>query len=123
MMRRFSPPLLVAGALVAATLPAAAAAQAPPPVAPTLSITPDRVTVGGGRPSAFTGQPWQVRVVLKPLVPGQTAVVRFYRKGRRVRAAQLPLAPSPTGQSAYGVFRFTSAKAGRIVVRATHFAT
>jgi L,D-transpeptidase-like protein/putative peptidoglycan binding protein len=61
--------------------------------------------------------------VLKPLVPGQTAVVRFYRRGHRLQAAQLPLAPSPTGQSAFATFSFTSRTPGRILVRATHFAT
>jgi peptidoglycan hydrolase-like protein with peptidoglycan-binding domain len=62
-------------------------------------------------------------VVLRPFVAGQTAVVRFYRNGRRVKAAQLPLAPSPTGRSAHAVLPFTSGRPGRIVVRATHFAT
>jgi peptidoglycan hydrolase-like protein with peptidoglycan-binding domain len=49
--------------------------------------------------------------------------VRFYRDGRRIRAAQLPLSPSPTGRSAFAVIPFTSGRPGRIVVRATHFAT
>jgi peptidoglycan hydrolase-like protein with peptidoglycan-binding domain len=117
MMRR-SVPLLVAGAVMAAA-PAAATAQS----APKLSITTEQVNVNGGRASALTGQTWRVRIVLKPFVPGQTAVVRFYRNGRRVKAAQLPLAPSPTGQSAYVVLPFTSGRPGRVVVRATHFAT
>src|SRR6186713_2174243 len=101
MMRRSIISLLVAGA-IAPVAPATAAAQSTPaPAAPKLSITTEQVTVSGKRASALTGQQWRVRVVLKPLVPGQTAVVRFYREGRRVRAAQLPLAPSPTGQSAF----------------------
>src|SRR5918911_1576270 len=123
MMRRSTISLLLAGAVTAA-LPAAAAAQSTPaPVAPKLSITTEQVSVSGKRASALVGQQWRVRVVLKPLVPGQTAVVRFYRDGHRVQAAQLPLAPSPTGQSAFFVFNFTSRTAGRIVVKATHFAT
>jgi peptidoglycan hydrolase-like protein with peptidoglycan-binding domain len=121
MMRR-STTFILAGAVMAAA-PAATAAQTPPAAAAKLSITTERVTAGGGRASVFAGQEWQVRVVLRPFVAGQTAVVRFYRNGRRVRAAQLPLVPSPTGQSAYATFRFTSAKPGRVVVRATHFAT
>src|SRR3954471_3705568 len=122
MMRR-SITFLLAGAVMAAVPAAAAAQTAPPAAAPKLSITTESVSVSGGRASALTGQAWQVRVVLTPLVPGQTAVVRFYRNGRRVTAAQMPLAPSPTGQSAYGVLRFTSSRSGRVVVRATHFAT
>src|SRR4051794_39822982 len=110
MMRR-SITFLLAGAAMAA-LPAPAAAQTPPPAAARLSITTEQVSVHGGRASVLAGQAWQVRVVLSPLVPGQTAVVRFYRNGRRVRAAQLPLAPSPTGRSAFATFRFTSGRPG-----------
>jgi peptidoglycan hydrolase-like protein with peptidoglycan-binding domain len=122
MMRR-SITFLLAGAVMAAAPAAAAAQSTPPTAAPKLSITTERVSVSGGRASALTGQAWRVRVVLRPLAPGQTAVVRFYRNGRRVKAAQLPLAPSPTGQSAYAVMPFTSSRPGRVVVRATHFAT
>jgi peptidoglycan hydrolase-like protein with peptidoglycan-binding domain len=123
MMRRSITLLLLAGA-IAPAVPATAAAQSTPaPAAPKLSITTEQVTVSGGRASALTGQRWRVRVVLSPLVPGQTAVVRFYRGNRRISAAQLPLAPSATGQSAFFTFTFASAKPGRIVVRATHFAT
>src|ERR1700754_3418536 len=113
MMRRSLTSTLVAGAL-AAPLPAAAAAQSTPaPVTPKLSITTEQVTVSGGRASVLTGRQWRVRVVLKPLIAGQPAVVRFYRHGHRVAAAQLPLAPSPTGQSAYSTFNFTSKVAGQ----------
>src|SRR3954451_7570765 len=123
MMRRSIISLLVAGA-IAPAVPATAAAQSTPaPAAPKLSITTEQVSVSGRRASVLTGRQWRVRVVLSPLVPGQTAVVRFYRNGHRVQAAQLPLAPSATGQSAFVVFPFASRKPGRIVVKATHFAT
>jgi peptidoglycan hydrolase-like protein with peptidoglycan-binding domain len=123
MMRRSITFALVAGA-IAPAVPATAAAQSTPaPAAPKLSITTEQVTVSGGRASALAGQRWRVRLVLSPMVPGQTAVVRFYRGGRRIRAAQLPLAPSATGKSAFFTFTFASAKPGRILVRATHFAT
>ena len=123
MMRRSTISLLLAGAVTAAVPAAAAAQSTPAPAAPKLSITTEQVSVSGKRASALVGQQWRVRVVLKPLVPGQTAVVRFYRDGHRVQAAQLPLAPSPTGQSAFFLFNFTSRTPGRIVVKATHFAT
>jgi peptidoglycan hydrolase-like protein with peptidoglycan-binding domain len=123
MMRRSITLTLLAGA-IAPAVPAAAAAQTTPaPAAPKLSITTEQVTISGGRASALTGQQWRVRVVLSPLVPGQTAVIRFYRDGRRVAAAQLPLAPSPSGKSAFVTFPYKSGKAGRVIVRATHFAT
>lgn len=123
MMRRSTISPFLAGAFLAAVPGAAAAQSTPPPAAPKLSITTEQVSVSGGRATALVGQQWRVRVVLKPLIAGQTAVVRFYRDGRRVAAAQLPLVPSPTGQSAFTTFNFSSAKAGRIVVKATHFAT
>ena len=122
MMRR-STAFVLAGAVIAAAPAAAAAQSTPPAAAPKLSITTERVSASGGRASVLVGQAWQVRVVLKPFVSGQTAVVRFYRNGRRVKAAQPPLVPSPTGKSAYAVLPFTSGRPGRVVVRATHFAT
>jgi len=121
MMRRSITLTLVAGAVVPA-VPATAAAQSAP-AAPKLSITTEQVTASRGRASVLTGAQWRVRVVLKPLIAGQTAVVRFYRHGHRIQAAQLPLAPSPTGRSAFATFNFSSKTAGRILVRATHFAT
>src|SRR3954453_6363154 len=87
---------------IAPAAPATAAAQSTPaPAAPKLSITTEQVTVSGGRASALTGQQWRARVVPSPPAPGQPAVLRFSRAGRRISAAQLPLAPSPTGQSAF----------------------
>ncbi|MEA2284455.1 MAG: hypothetical protein QOJ21_498 [Solirubrobacteraceae bacterium] len=143
MMRRFSLLLLIAGALAPA-FPAIAAAQspAPPPAAPApppapappaappapapapkLSITTERVTTSGGRASTLAGRPWRVRVVLKPLIAGQSATVRFYRDGRKAHVRQVALQPSPTGGSSFALVPFTSGRSGRIVVRATHRAT
>src|SRR3954470_21656651 len=123
MMRRSTISSLLAGAVLAAVPATAAAQSTPAPAAPKLSITTDQVTVSGGRASALVGQQWRVRIVLSPMVPGQTAVVRFYRGGRRIRAAQVTLVPSPTGQSAFATFTFASGKPGRVLIRATHFAT
>ena len=122
MKRRSTILIGLAGALT--TVPATAQGQSTPGhAAPRLSITTEQVFVSHGRASALIGQAWSVRIVLKPYVPGQAAVVRFYRDGRRIEAAQLPLTPSPTGHSAFAVVPFTSAMPGRIVVRASHFAT
>ena len=123
MMRRSITVILVAGAVLPAVPATAAAQSTPAPVTPKMSISTEQVTVSGGRASVLTGRQWRVRVVLSPMVPGQTAVLRFYRNGHRVAAAQLPLAPSATGKSAFFTFPFRSRTRGRIVVRATHFAT
>src|SRR3954447_597221 len=100
MMRRSTISTLLAGAVLAAVPATAAAQSTPAPAAPKLSITTEQVNVTGGRASALAAERWRVRVGLKPFVAGQPAVVRFSRGGRRLQAAQLPLAPSPTGQSA-----------------------
>jgi lipoprotein-anchoring transpeptidase ErfK/SrfK len=140
MTRRPIPILFVAGVLaLAIAAPAAAQSPAPPAAtpppatppppapapapAPKLSITTERVTVTGGRAAAMAGQAWRVRVVMKPLVAGQSATVRFYRDGRKVHVRQVALKASPTGGSSFALVPFTSSRTGRIVVRATHRAT
>ena len=61
---------------------------------PLLSLTPERVT---SNRLALAGQPWRVRVVMQPWVEGQTATVRFYRHGHKLRAVNVNLTMSPTG--------------------------
>jgi peptidoglycan hydrolase-like protein with peptidoglycan-binding domain len=121
MMRRSTISLMTAGACALA-VPAAADAQAPP-AAPKLSLTTEQVSSGGGRASVLTGKTWRVRVVMTPYVPGQVATVRFYRGGRRLSAVPVALAPSSTGRSGFALVPFTSGKAGRVEIRASHLAT
>jgi lipoprotein-anchoring transpeptidase ErfK/SrfK len=94
---------------------AASAAQGP-----LLSLTPEQV---GADSSTLVGQPWRVRVVMQPWVPGQVANVRFYRHGRRLGAVDVALQPSPTGKSGMAVVPFASKLPARIEIRATHLAT
>ena len=63
---------------------------------PLLSLTPERVSNGH---LALAGQPWRVRVVMQPWVEGQTATVRFYRHGHKLRVVNVNLTTSPTGKS------------------------
>jgi lipoprotein-anchoring transpeptidase ErfK/SrfK len=121
MMRRSLFLFLAAGA-GAPALPAAAAAQAPP-ATPKLSITTEQVSTSGGRATALTRRTWRVRVVMTPYVPGQVATVRFYRGGRRLSAVPVALQPSRTGRSGFALVPFTSGRAGRVLVRASHLAT
>ncbi len=67
--------------LLLAAPSAASAAQGP-----LLSLTPERVTGSASNRVALAGQPWRVRVVMQPWVEGQTATVRFYRHGHKLRA-------------------------------------
>jgi peptidoglycan hydrolase-like protein with peptidoglycan-binding domain len=122
-MTRRIPVLLTFAGAIALAVPAAAAAQAPAPAPSQLSITTERVSTSGGRAATLAGQPWRVRVVLKPFVAGQLATVRFYRDGRKLHVRQVALQPSPTGESAFALVPFTSGRPARIVVRATHRAT
>ena len=79
---------------------------------PLLSLTPERVSNGR---LALAGQPWRVRVVMQPWVEGQTATVRFYRHGHKLRAVNVNLTMSPTGKSGMAVvaFRHREARDGR----------
>jgi peptidoglycan hydrolase-like protein with peptidoglycan-binding domain len=94
---------------------AASAAQGP-----LLSLTPERV---GGDRVALASQPWRVRVVMQPWVAGQTATVRFYRHGHKLRAVNVALAVSPTGKSGMALVAFSTSTPGRIEIRASHLAT
>src|SRR4029450_7552791 len=67
---------------------------------PLLSLTPERVASGR---LALAGQPWRVRVVMQPWVEGQTATVRFYRHGHKLRAVNVSLLASSTGKAGYAV--------------------
>ena len=67
---------------------------------PLLSLTPERVSNGH---LALAGQPWRVRVVMQPWVEGQTATVRFYRHGHKLRAVNVNLTMSATGKSGMAV--------------------
>jgi len=87
---------------------------------PLLSLTPERVSNGH---LALAGQPWRVRVVMQPWVEGQTATVRFYRHGHKLRAVNVNLTMSPTGKSGMAVVAFGTSKPGTVEVQATHLAT
>jgi lipoprotein-anchoring transpeptidase ErfK/SrfK len=87
---------------------------------PLLSLTPERVSSGR---VALAGQPWRVRVVMQPWVEGQTATVRFYRHGHKLRAVNVVLHASKTGKSGMAVVSFTTSTPGNVEIRATHLAT
>ena len=107
------------------TLPLALLLMAAPSAAsaatgPLLSLTPERVSNGH---LALAGQPWRVRVVMQPWVEGQTATVRFYRHGHKLRVVNVNLTMSPTGKSGMALVAFGTSKPGTVQVQATHLAT
>ena len=107
-------------------LPAAAAAQVPPPPAPvqgTLTLKAQKVMRDGPRRVALTRMSWRVRGELRPFVPGQTVVVRFFRNGRQVREQTEQLRSVRGGAAGEFLTPFRSRSAGRVVVSAVHLAT
>jgi L,D-transpeptidase catalytic domain len=117
-------------ALVAVAAPAGA--QAPQPTPPPAAAPATPVTghlrlaaerVGGGRRRALVGAPWRVRGRVQPYVAGQSVVVRFYRRGHKLRAVRVAVQPSRTGRTGSFVVGFAARRPGRIVVRASHRAT
>src|SRR5919198_6362736 len=108
-------------ALVLLVMAAPSAASAA--TGPLLSITPERVTGTAAHRVALAGQPWRVRIVMQPWVPGQTATVRFYRHGHKLRAVNVNLLMSSTGKSGYALVAFHTSTPGTVQVKATHLAT
>jgi lipoprotein-anchoring transpeptidase ErfK/SrfK len=102
--------------LILMAAPSAASAA----TGPLLSLTPERVANGH---LALAGQPWRVRVVMQPWVEGQTATVRFYRHGHKLRAVNVSLLASSTGKSGYALVAFQTSKPGAVQIKATHLAT
>jgi lipoprotein-anchoring transpeptidase ErfK/SrfK len=90
---------------------------------PLLSLTPERVSGNAANRVALAGQPWRVRLVMQPWVAGQTATVRFYRHGHKLRAVNVSLLMSSTGKSGYALIAFQTSKPGTVQVKATHLAT
>jgi peptidoglycan hydrolase-like protein with peptidoglycan-binding domain len=109
--------LLVLFLLMAA--PSAASAA----TGPLLSLTPERVTGPAANRVALAGQPWRVRVVMQPWVAGQTATVRFYRHGHKLRVVNVNLLQSSTAKSGYALVAFQTSTPGTVQVKATHLAT
>lgn len=109
-----------AGAQTPVPTPAPAPQPAPPPAAPAtgkLRLTPVHVGSGG----VLAGTRWVVRGTLKPYVAGQTASVRFYRRGRKIAVKGVAIGPrNGAGRFELG---FKAATPGTITVRATHRAT
>jgi L,D-transpeptidase-like protein/putative peptidoglycan binding protein len=87
---------------------------------PLLSLTPERV---GGDGVAVVASQWRVRVVLQPWVEGETATVRFFRRGRQLSEVAVSFQQSPTGRSGIAVVPFSTTTPGRVEVRASHPAT
>jgi len=108
--------------LAALLLPASAAAQTPPPAPPappTLSVSA-LDTLGG---AALTGRSFTARVVMKPFVPNETAVLRVYRGSKKIRVKTLTFTAVNGGAAGVATLKIKSAKAGRLSLKVSHKAT
>ena len=122
----------IAAVMALATVPASAAAQtAPPPATPPPAAAPPaapapvtaKLSLKVDHTKVLAGDRVRVRGTLKPYVAGQQVVVRFTRGSKKLKARKVT--PLPAGGGTRGVFvvGFSTAKAGRVTVRASHAAT
>jgi peptidoglycan hydrolase-like protein with peptidoglycan-binding domain len=88
-----------------------------------MTLTAQKVMRDGARRVALTGTSWRLRGELRPFVPGQTVVVRFFRNGRKVHEQTEELRSIQGGAAGEFLTPFRSRSAGRIVVSAVHLAT
>jgi lipoprotein-anchoring transpeptidase ErfK/SrfK len=88
-----------------------------------LRLKAEKVHHDGKSLLALTRDHWRVRGEMRPYLPGQTVLVRFFRDGRKIHQQVEHLKPIHGG--AAGMFRtpFRAGKAGRISISAVHLAT
>jgi lipoprotein-anchoring transpeptidase ErfK/SrfK len=118
--------------LVALAVPASASAQTPPP-APTPTPAPpapappklstSTLDTFDKTRAAFTGRSFTARVVMKPFVPNETAVIRVYRGGKKIRVKTLTFAPVNNGAAGVATIKIKSAKPGSLAIKVSHKAT
>jgi lipoprotein-anchoring transpeptidase ErfK/SrfK len=131
-MRR---PALALALLAALALPAQAAAQVPPAPAPAppapapppvptaaLSITAQDV-LGGKSPAALAGRAFTARVVMKPFVVNEGAILRVYRGSKKLNVKSLTFKPVAGGASGVATFKVSSKTSGKLTLKASHKAT
>ena len=121
----------LAAVLLSLALPATAAAQDPPP-APTPAPTPiPGVTLSssaqdtneGARPAAFAGRSFTARVVMKPYVAGEGAVLRAYRGKKKILAKALTFTAVNGGTAGVATVKVRSNVAGSLAIKVSHKAT
>jgi peptidoglycan hydrolase-like protein with peptidoglycan-binding domain len=88
-----------------------------------MTLTAQKVMRDSGQRVALTRTSWRVRGELRPFVPGQTVVVRFFRNGREIHEQTEQLRSIRGGAAGEFLTWFRSRSAGRVVVSAVHLAT
>jgi lipoprotein-anchoring transpeptidase ErfK/SrfK len=88
-----------------------------------MTLKAQKVLLDGEQRVALTRDSWRVRGELRPFVPGQTVVVRFFRNGRKVHEQTEQLRSIRGGAAGEFLTPFRSRSAGRITISAVHLAT
>ncbi|MDX6672314.1 MAG: hypothetical protein QOI91_2677 [Solirubrobacteraceae bacterium] len=124
--------------LVALALPAQAAAQTPPAPAPTPPAVPTpapppaataklSVSVSDGlsakRPAALAGRAFTARVVMKPFVVNEGAVLRVYRGSKKIKVKTLKFKAVNGGTAGVAELKVSSKVSARLALKVSHRAT
>jgi lipoprotein-anchoring transpeptidase ErfK/SrfK len=117
-------------------LPATAAAQTPPaptptppPAVPTPAPAPATaklsVAAQGGltATAALAGRTFTARVVMKPYVANEGAVLRVYRGKKKIKVKSLTFKPVAGGTSGVAELKVASKLSGTVTLKASHRAT
>jgi hypothetical protein len=102
------------------TAPPTTTTPAPEPAKGKLTLALEKVN--GKSSSILAGDRFRVRGTVKPYIPGQKVVVRFYRGEKKIASKQVAVLSSKGGNG-YFVLGYKAKKAGHITVRASHRAT
>jgi len=102
-----------------ATPPTTTVPPAPVAATGTLGLTLEKVN--GKSSTILAGDRFRIRGAVKPYVPGQSVVVRFYRGEKKI--ATKKVAVKASGAAGMFVLGYRATKAGHITVRASHRAT
>jgi lipoprotein-anchoring transpeptidase ErfK/SrfK len=115
-----APPASTTAPPATTTAPPTTTPPAPAPAKGTLGLTLEKVN--GKSASILAGDRFRVRGTVKPYVPGQKVVVRFYRGEKKLASKQVTVRSTKGGNGSF-VLGYKAKKAGHITVRASHRAT
>jgi peptidoglycan hydrolase-like protein with peptidoglycan-binding domain len=115
-----APPASTTAPPATTTAPPVTTTPAPVPAQGTLRLTLEKVN--GKASSILAGDRFRVRGTVKPFVPGQSVVVRFYRGEKKLATKKVQVKQTKAGNGAF-LLGYKAKKAGHITVRASHRAT
>jgi len=131
--------------VVALALPATASAQTPPAPTPTppppaatpvptpappatpATLSTSTIDTFDKTPAAFVGRSFSARVVMKPFIAGETAIIRVYRGGpthpKKIQVKTLKFTAVNGGAAGVATIKVKSGKAGSLAIKVSHKAT